>query len=156
MSDPGTSLQERWAPANRCFGCGPANERGLRIRSFPEGGEVVCTFSPEPHHEAFGGFLNGGIIGALFDCHCNWTAIHHLIERDGLLQAPCTVTAELHVFMKRPTPTAGGVLLRARVVQATADRATVEGELHAGGKVTATCRALFVAVQEGHPAFHRW
>jgi len=59
--------------------------------------------------------------------------------------------------LKRPTPTtAGPVTLRARVVEAGPDRATVEATMEAGGRVTATCRGTFVAVQEGHPAFHRW
>ena len=154
MAEP--SLQLRYAPISRCFGCGPANEHGLRIRSFPEGDEVVCRFTPQPHHEAFDGFLNGGIIGALFDCHCNWTAIHHRIETLRLGEAPCTVTAEFHVHLKRPTPSRGEVLLRAHVVEATGDRTVVEGAMHAGDKTTATCRAVYVAVREGHPAFHRW
>lgn len=152
------SLQDRWAPGNRCFGCGPANEKGLRIKSFPEEatGDVVCAWTPAPHHEAFEGMLNGGIIGALFDCHCNWTAIHHMLRAGGLDHAPCTVTAEFHVVLKRPTPSRGSVLLRARVVESSGDRAVVEGEMHAGGKVTATCRGVFVAVKEGHPAYRRW
>jgi len=56
----------------------------------------------------------------------------------------------------RPTPTAQAVLLEARVVESSADRAVVEATLTAGGKVTATCRGVFVAVKEGHPAFGRW
>jgi len=65
------SLQARYAPANRCFGCGPANEKGLRIKSFAaeSGAEVVAEWRPELHHEAFDGVLNGGIIGVLLDCH---------------------------------------------------------------------------------------
>ena len=47
------SLQETYAIANRCFGCGPANERGLRIRSFPVGDEVVAEFQPEKYQESF-------------------------------------------------------------------------------------------------------
>ena len=62
-----SSVQERYAPHNRCFGCGPANEQGLRIKSFIEGDELVCEWSPAPHHEAFAGEVNGGIIGTLFD-----------------------------------------------------------------------------------------
>lgn len=158
MSEERLSLQDRWAPENRCFGCGPANEAGLRIKSFPErtSGDVVCSWKPEPHHEAFDGMLNGGIIGALFDCHCNWTAVHHMITANRLDHAPCTVTAEFHVYLKRPTPSRESVLLRARVVESTGGRTTVDGELIAGGKVTATCRGVFVAVREGHPAYHRW
>jgi acyl-coenzyme A thioesterase PaaI-like protein len=149
------SLQDRYAPRNRCFGCGPANEKGLRIKSFVEGDEVVCDFTPEEHHQAFGAVLNGGIIGALLDCHSNWAAAHHLMIARGLDAPPCTVTADFHVTLKRPTPLAP-VRLRARVVETAEDRVAVEATLEGGGKVTATCRGTFVAVKEGHPAYHRW
>jgi acyl-coenzyme A thioesterase PaaI-like protein len=150
-----SSLQERYAPHNRCFGCGPANEKGLRIRSFPEGDEVVASWTPEPHHEAFPNVLNGGICGALLDCHSNWTAAWHLMRRAGEETPPCTVTAEFAVKLRRPTPM-GPLTLRARVVESDADRAVVDASIEAGGKVTATCRGTFVAVKEGHPAYHRW
>jgi len=154
---PGTdSLQDRYAPQNRCFGCGPANEKGLRIKSRVVGGEVVADWTPEPHHEAFTGMLNGGIIGTLLDCHSNWTAAFHLMTRDGLPGPPCTVTAEFHVKLKRPTPSDRSLTLRARVVDSAADRATVEATLESAGQTTATCRGVFVAVREGHPAYHRW
>ena len=65
MSEP--CLQEKFAPASICFGCGPANDKGLRVRSFVRGDEIVATWQPEKHHEAFPGILNGGIIGALLD-----------------------------------------------------------------------------------------
>ena len=100
--------------------------------------------------------LNGGIVGTLLDCHSNWTAAYHLMQRQGLAEPPCTVTAEYAVKLKRPTSSQGPVLLRARVVESSDDRATVEATLEAGGKVTATCRGVFVAVKEGHPAYHRW
>jgi acyl-coenzyme A thioesterase PaaI-like protein len=150
------SLQDRYAPAARCFGCGPANEKGLRIKSRPEGDVVVAEWRPEAHHEAFPGMLNGGIIGALLDCHSNWTAASHLMKQAGRDTPPCTVTADFHVRLLRPTPTAEAVRLEARVVESSEDRATVEATLSAAGKVTATCRGLFVAVKEGHPAFGRW
>jgi len=150
------SLQDRFAPTTRCFGCGPANPGGLRIKSFARGDEVVCEWTPTRLHEAFDGVLNGGIVGTLFDCHCNWTAAHHLMHAAGLDRPPCTVTAEYRVVLKRPTPSTGPVRLRARVVESGLDRAVVEGEMEAGGKLTATCRGVFVAVHEGHPAFHRW
>src|SRR5262245_26983213 len=148
-------LQDRYAPQNRCFGCGPANEKGLRIKSRVEGDELVCDWTPEEHHQAFGGVLNGGIIGTLLDCHSNWTAAHHLMRVRGLDAPPCTVTADFHVKLKRPTPLAP-VRVRAQVVETLEDRVSVEGTVEAGGKVTATCRGTFVAVKEGHPAYHRW
>ena len=155
--EPNTqSLQDTHAPENRCFGCGPANDRGLRIKSFVEGDEVVARWRAEPHHQAFEGMLNGGICGALLDCHLNWTAAEHLRSARGVHTPPCTVTAEYHVKLKRPTPLAAELTLRARVVESGEDRAWVEGELWAEGAVTVTCRGLFVAVREGHPAYHRW
>jgi acyl-coenzyme A thioesterase PaaI-like protein len=151
------SLQEKYAPNNACWGCGPANAKGLRIRSFPDGDEqVVAEWQPEEKYEAFPGVLNGGIIGTLLDCHCNWTAAYHLMKRSGEDRVPCTVTADYAIKLLRPTPTNGPVQLSARVVESAGDRATVEGTLSGGGKVCATCRGTFVAVKEGHPAYHRW
>ena len=150
------SLQDRYAPKNACFGCGPSNAKGLRIKSFVEGDEVVCTWTPEPHHEAFPGVLNGGIVGALLDCHLNWAAAHHLMQKSGAATPPCTVTAEYAVKLRLPPPTNGPITLRAKITESTEDRAKVTGTLEAGGKICATGEGLFVAVKEGHPAFHRW
>ena len=149
------SLQDRYAPNSQCFGCGPKNDKGLRIKSRVEGDEVVADFTPEPHHAATTNILNGGIIGALLDCHSNWAATHHLMVARGASTPPCTVTSDFHVKLRKPTPMAP-LRLRARVVEATDDRAVVEAELLAGDDVTARCRGTFVAVKEGHPAYHRW
>jgi acyl-coenzyme A thioesterase PaaI-like protein len=66
------------------------------------------------------------------------------------------VTAEYSIRLLRPTPTNGPISLSAHVVNLSGDYATIEGTLSGGGKVCATCRGTFVAVKEGHPAFHRW
>lgn len=154
--DPEQSLQDRYAPSNTCFGCGAANAKGLRIKSFVEGDELIATWQPESHHQAFEGVLNGGIIGALLDCHSNWTACYHLMKAEGADTPPCTVTADFHVKLRHPTPTAGPLHLRAKVAKLDGGRAVIEATLEAGGIVTATCRGTFVAVKEGHPAFNRW
>lgn len=157
MPDPAArSVQETFAPQNRCFGCGVANDKGLRLRSFVEGDELVAHFRPEPHHLAFDGIVNGGIIGALLDCHSNWTAAYRLMKARGDQTPPCTVTAEFHVKLRRPTPLDENLELRAHVVELGADRAVVEATLFAAGIETATCRGVFVAVKPGHPAYHRW
>src|SRR5258706_238516 len=98
------SVQQTFAPQNHCFGCGPANEKGLRIRSFEEGDALVCEWHAQAHHQAFDGILNGGICGALLDCHSNWAATIHLMHSAGASTPPCTVTADFHVVLKRPTP----------------------------------------------------
>ncbi|HLG42533.1 MAG TPA: PaaI family thioesterase, partial [Planctomycetota bacterium] len=108
------------------------------------------------HHEAFDGMLNGGIVGALLDCHCNWTAAMHLMRRSGAGSPPCTVTAEYSIKLHRPTPTDRELELVSRVIESSERRAVIEGELRADGAVCATCRGTFVAVKPGHPAYHRW
>lgn len=150
------ALQDRYAPHNKCFGCGPANEKGLRIKSFVDGDQIVATFRPEPHHEAWEGVVNGGIVGCLFDCHSNWAAAYHLMKKSGTDDLPPTVTADFHVKLKRPTPSTGALVVKSRVVESTDDRAVVESTIEADGVVTSTCRGTFVAVKPGHPAYHRW
>jgi acyl-coenzyme A thioesterase PaaI-like protein len=150
------SLQERYAPELTCFGCGPANPNGLRIRSIPRDGDVVLRWRGEPHHDAWPGFLSGGIAGTLVDCHMNWTAAYTLMKRHGLDRPPTTVTAEYAIKLLRPIPSDGEIEVVARAVDVTDDRATVEAVLSAGDRECATARGMFVAVKEGHPAFHRW
>ena len=150
------SVQELYAPASRCFGCGPSNPEGLQIASHREGEELVARFTTQPHHLAFPGMVNGGILGSLLDCHANWAAAVSLMELRGLESPPCTVTAEFTVRMKRPTPLGEELVIRARTIRSEDPKVWVEGEVWAGEKVTATVSGLFVAVTEGHPAYGRW
>lgn len=151
------SLQQQFAAESICFGCGPANPMGLHIESYPEGDGLVARWTPQPHHEAFPGALNGGIVGSLFDCHCNWTAAWHLMRQGGFDKPPCTVTAQYAVKFLKPTPSGQPLTIRSRVLEAAADRATVEATLAAeDGTISATARGTFVAVKPGHPAYHRW
>lgn len=155
-----TALQDLYAPMSVCFGCGPQNPHGLHVKSLcPDGtDELVARFRPAPHHVAFPGVLNGGIIGTLLDCHSNWAATWALMRRRGLARPPTTVTAEFHVRLQRPTPVDGELIVRAAAVDVDEPRgrATVEASLSAGDIVTATCRGVFVAVKAGHPAAGRW
>jgi acyl-coenzyme A thioesterase PaaI-like protein len=157
MSDPpAQSVQERYAPHNACFGCGPANPKGLHVRSFIEGDDFVARWTPEPLYEAFPGVLNGGITGSLLDCHLNWRASTALMEAQKLQSPPCTVTAEYTVKLLKPTPADRELTLHARVISIQGSKVTVEGTIEAGGDVTAQCSGVFVAVKPGHPAYHRW
>lgn len=150
------SLQDQFAPRLTCFGCGPANPAGLQIKSFVEGDLVVATFQPKDCHLAFEGMLNGGIIGTLIDCHMNWAAAWHLMQRNNTDSPPCSVTAEFSVKFLKPTPMSGPVELVAAITDSSDRRANTTAELIADGEVTATGSGIFVAVKEGHPAYHRW
>lgn len=153
------SIQETYAPRLRCFGCGPANDQGLGLRSFRAAGAeeiYVAKWRPQPHHEAYEGVLNGGIIGTLLDCHSDWAAAMHLMRKRGADTPPVCVTAEYHVKLTRPTPTDTELTLFATIAESTQKRAVVEARLEAAGEICATCRGTFVAVPAGHPAGHGW
>lgn len=150
------SVQDTYAPHNACFGCGPANASGLRIKSYLQDDLLVADWQPDPHHEAFPSVLSGGIIGTLLDCHSNWAAAIHLMIKRGQPTPPCTVTAEFSVKLLWPTPTDAPVHLLARVVDSSENKVVVEATLTAGGRACASCRGVFIAVKPGHPAYHRW
>jgi len=153
------SLQRQYSPDSRCFGCGPANEHGLRIESHDAvglDGELQADWQPLPHHAAFDNILNGGIIGTLLDCHANWTAAIHLMRTRGLSGPPGCVTADYAIRLRRPTPVDRPLRLRAWPVETDGDRVVVDAEVVVDGIITATCRGTFVAVGPDHPAFERW
>jgi acyl-coenzyme A thioesterase PaaI-like protein len=79
-----------------------------------------------------------------------------LMKQSGKTEPDCTVTANYSIKLLRPTPFDKTIRLKARVIEFSEDRAAVEAELIADDKVCATCKGLFVAVKEGHPAYHRW
>jgi acyl-coenzyme A thioesterase PaaI-like protein len=159
IATAGPSLQERFAPAGHCFGCGPTNPVGLRIRSRPDRDDpsvLVADVEPRPELEAFDGVVNGGILGTVVDCHMNWTAAWSLMRARAADRPPTTVTLEYSIRMRRPTPSSRPIHLRASVVDLAEDRATVEAEISSDSIVTANARGTFVAVKPDHPAYDRW
>ena len=150
------SLQETYAPHLACFGCGPANEYGLRLGSFVSGDELIAEWQPQPHHEAVGGFMNAGIIGTLLDCHSNWAAAWFIGEHLGSDELPSTVSAEYTVKLLRPISTGNPVRLIARAVEVSDSKAIIAAEMLSGGKICATCRGTFPVVKPGNPAYHRF
>lgn len=150
------SLQDRYAPDSVCFGCGPSNKNGLRIKSRPEGDYVVADFKPKKYHHAFDGYLSGGIISVLMDCHSNWSGAYFIMKKRGIDKIPPTVTAQYTVTFLKPTPIDGRIRFRSRAVNVYDNKVEVETELYANDVVTAKATGVFVAVKEGHPAYDRW
>lgn len=150
------AVQEEYAPNSICFGCGPANKEGLQIKSYRVDEGLEMEFESKERHQAFPGVVNGGVIGTLLDCHGNWTAAIAIMDKNKLESPLCTVTAQYEVKLKRPTPFGHTLTLKSRILALQNDRAEVIIELKANGKTCATGRGLFVAVKEGHPAYHRW
>jgi len=117
---------------------------------------VVTTFVAERYQASFGAFVSGGILSTLLDCHGNWTALYTLMKERNINTPPSTVTAKLSISFLRPTPIGRELHLRARPVKVEGDRVEVEGEIEVDGVVTVRMGGTYLAVKEGHPAFHRW
>jgi len=149
-------VQQEYAPNSICFGCGPANHDGLKIESYRIDNGLVMEYLPNDSHQAFPGMINGGIIGTLLDCHGNWTAAVGLMDKNNLSEPPCTVTASYSVVLRRPTPLGEKLIVTSQITEIDGDKVKVDLLLEANGKICASGDGLFVAVKEGHPAYHRW
>jgi acyl-coenzyme A thioesterase PaaI-like protein len=132
-----------------CYGCGRLNEHGLQIKSRWEGEEAVATFLPRPYHTAVPGFVYGGLIASLIDCHGTGTAAAAAYRAAGraLGEGPPFryVTAALRVDYLRPTPMGVPLELRAHVKELKGRKVVVGVELTAGGQACA--RGDVIAVQ---------
>jgi acyl-coenzyme A thioesterase PaaI-like protein len=145
--DAQLSIQERLFPDLACFGCGHANPKGLKLRSYPaDDGTVTAEFTPWPEHDNGLGYLNGGIIGTIMDCH-SAAAVVLEAQRHGWPPLPGAalpyVTAGLNVRYLRPSPLHETVELRARVPAASEAEMTVEVQLVWDGKVRAEATAVW-------------
>lgn len=127
-----------------CFGCGPSNPSGLRIRSFRAADGVVCEWMPSPHDSAVPEVVCGGIVSTLLDCHAAMAACVAFIDRDGLSTVPPLVTRDLTLQLRRPTPIDRPVTMAARVTDLQQRHATVEAQMSSGDVVTANFSATFV------------
>ncbi len=132
-----------------CYGCGRLNEQGLQIKSYWDGDETICTFTPRPYHMAIPGYVYGGLIASLIDCHCTGTAAaasYRAAGREMDSVPPFRfVTASLHVNSVRPTPLGVPLEIRARINELKGRKVVMEATLSAEGQVCA--RGEVVAVQ---------
>jgi acyl-coenzyme A thioesterase PaaI-like protein len=132
-----------------CYGCGRLNEHGLKIKSYWEGDESVCRFTPQPYHTAFPGCVYGGLVASLIDCHATGTAASAKHREDGktLGVDPLErfVTVSLHVDYRAPTPVDKTLELRGRIVESKGRKMVVSVTLSAENKIRA--RGELVAVQ---------
>ena len=137
------SIQERFYPTLTCWGCGHANPKGFHLRSYEKDGLVVASFTSRPEHDNGFGFLNGGVISTVLDCHTA-AAVMLDLHRRGITGAPLPfITAGFDVRFLRPSPLAATVELNAHMVSLEGDTAIVEGELLSDNKVRATIRATW-------------
>lgn len=137
---------------SHCYGCGSLNDHGLHLKSYPEGGEVVARFTPEPFHMALPGYVYGGLIASLIDCHAMGTAAaasERAAGREvGEAPSPRFVTGSLRVDYLKPTPLGPELEIRARVREMSERKVVVEATVSAAGVVTARGEAVAVRMPE--------
>jgi len=133
---------------SHCSGCGRLNAHGHQFKTRREGDETVTHFTPEPHELSVPGFVYGGLIGALIDCHAMATASAAALEAAGqevgAAPSPRFVTASLKVDFLKPTPIGVVLEARGRIKERGDRKSVVEVEVWADGEITA--RGLVVAV----------
>ena len=141
------ALQDQYFPQMTCFGCGPANADGLQLKSFATGDRTAeARFTPWPRHDNGLGYLNGGIIATLLDCHSASAVVHVAYESGWPALAGADlpyVTAGLDVRYRRPTPRDEELLLVAEVTEADEKAMTCVIRLEHDGKVRAEGSALW-------------
>jgi acyl-coenzyme A thioesterase PaaI-like protein len=132
-----------------CYGCGRLNEHGLQIKSYWDGEETVCTYTPRTYHIAIPGYVYGGLIASLIDCHCTATGAAASYKAEGramdTLPAFRFVTASLKVDYLKPTPLGVPLEVRAKVKEIKGRKVVMDAWLSAHGQVWA--RGEVVAIQ---------
>jgi len=136
-----------------CFGCGRLNENGMHIKSYWDGDESVCRYTPAPQFTGgFPGNIYGGLIMSLVDCHCAGTAAAAKLREDGLLPGdkPLTrfVTASIKVDFLKPTPAGIEIEIRGRVVEITNRKVIISATVLADGVITAKGEGIMVQLPE--------
>jgi acyl-coenzyme A thioesterase PaaI-like protein len=136
-----------------CYGCGRLNPSGLHIRSIWEGDQSICIFEPQPYHTAIPGYVYGGLIASLIDCHSTGTAAaaaYRAARRaPGSLPVFRYVTASLHVEYLRPTPLGPQLIVRAVVKELKGRKAVIACELFAGDQLCARGEVVTVQIPAG-------
>jgi acyl-coenzyme A thioesterase PaaI-like protein len=137
---------------SHCYGCGTRNEHGLHIRSYWEGEESVCQFTPKPYHTAIPGYVYGGLIASLIDCHGTGTAAAAAYRAEGRemgTDPPLRfVTASLQVDYLKPTPIDGVLELRATIGEVSGRKVSVQISLFAGGQECARGKVIAVRMSD--------
>ena len=147
----GKSILEDFKRLNvaHCYGCGRLNAHGYRIKTHWEKEETVTHFRPEAFHTAIPGYVYGGLIASLIDCHGTGTAAAAMYRAEGRemdSEPPFRfVTGSLHVDFLKPTPLGGELEIRGRVMEVKGRKVIVEATVYAEG--VATARGEIVAVQ---------
>lgn len=135
-----------------CYGCGRLNEHGHQIKSYWDGDETIAHFTPKPYHIAIPGYVYGGLIASLIDCHGTGSAAlasYRYAGREPGTEPPFRyVTASLQIDYQAPTPLGPELELRGKIVEIKGKKVISEITLSANGQITARGRVIAVQMPE--------
>ncbi len=136
-----------------CYGCGKLNEHGHQIKSYWDGEESVCHFMPRPYHIAIPGYVYGGLLASLIDCHGTGTAAAaaYRAGKRTMDTEPAFrfLTASLHVDYLKPTSLGIELEIRGRVKEIKGRKVIIEEWIVANGITTVRGEVVAVQVPEG-------
>ena len=137
---------------SHCYGCGTLNDQGLQLKSYWDGEETVAVYTPKTYHTAIPGYVYGGLIASLIDCHCTGSAAAaaYREEKRGMDSDPALrfVTASLHVDYLKPTPIDAVLEIRGRIEEVKGRKVVVSTTVSAKGAVCAKGRVVAVQMPE--------
>ena len=141
---------------SHCYGCGTQNARGLQIKSYWDGDETVCMYTPEPYHTAIPEFVYGGLIASLIDCHSTGTAAAAAYRAENRepdsLPALRFLTGSLHVDFQNPTPAGVPLEIRGKIKEIKSRKVTIISTVSAEGVVCARGEVVAIQVPERYIA----
>jgi len=136
----------------QCYGCGSLNEHGLQLKSYWDGEDTVATFTPKPYHIAIPGYVYGGLIASIVDCHGTGTAAAAAYRSEGRdmdTDPPLRfLTASLHVDYLRPTPLGVPLKIRGKIKEVKGRKVVVSVTVSVNGKVSVQGEVVAVQVPE--------
>lgn len=139
------AIQDHYPPKfAHCFGCGPANPHGLKLKSYLRGVRTEARFTPDSRYS--GGVpdnVYGGMIASLLDCHGTASAAAFAYRDRGRIMGDGDppirfVTASLHIDYRRPTPLGTELLITGSLMSIEGRKAFVSLALHADGEECAS------------------
>ena len=135
-----------------CYGCGKLNEKGHRIKSYWEKDHTVAKFTPKEYHTAIPGYVYGGLLASLIDCHGTGSAaaaMYKYEKREMDTDPPLRfVTASLKVNYLKPTPLGPELVLVGRIIEVTAKKVIVEIDLFAENELCVKGEVIAVKMPE--------
>jgi acyl-coenzyme A thioesterase PaaI-like protein len=137
-----------------CYGCGTKNQNGHQLKTYWDGDETVSHFTPKPEHMALPGFVYGGLIASLIDCHSTGSGSAALYKNQGnnAENYPRCVTASLKVDYLKPTPIDCTLELRGKIKELKGRKVIVETDLLAKGEICAKGEVIVVQVPDNWQA----